>query len=80
MSSATSRASAASPFVSTWIVMPTSGTSHHGKPKKTLTNTSGLRASQVSARWTRSSHGEAPVHWRTVAVRIGTFNVTDAGR
>ncbi len=37
MSSATLRARAASPFVMTWNVMPTSGTSANGKPKKKFT-------------------------------------------
>jgi len=37
MSSATLRARAASPLVMTWNVMPTSGTSANGKPKKKFT-------------------------------------------
>ncbi len=80
MSSATKRASAGSPLVSTWKVMPTSGTSDQGKPKKKLTYVSGVRASQVSARCTRSIQGEAPVHCSTVGVMTGTFTVTCAGR
>src|SRR5262252_3776892 len=72
-SSAACRASSGLPLVIAWTVMPTSGTSAKGKPKKTFIYRSGSRASQVRARWTRSIHGEAPVHCSTVAVRIGTF-------
>ena len=79
MSSATRRARVGLALVSTWMVMPASGTSDHGKPKNTLTNTSGSRASQVSARCTRSLHGDAPVHCTTVGEMIGTFTVTVVG-
>ena len=81
MSSATRAASVADRrSVIAWMVMPPSGTSPQGKPKNTLTNTSGSRASQTSARWTRSIQGEAPVHCSTVGEMIGTFRVTCAGR
>ena len=80
MSSAICCAAAASPLVIAWMVMPASGTSDHGKPKYTFTTVSGARASQVSARCTRSIHGEAPVHCTTVGEMIGTFTVACAGR
>src|ERR1700710_3062981 len=79
MSSATLRARSGLLLVRTWKVMPTSGTSDQGKPKKKFTNRSGSRASHVRACCTRFIQGEAPVHWNTVAEMIGTFCVTWGG-
>ena len=54
--------------------MPTSGT-YRPREAEVHVDVSrpGARASQVSARCTRSIHGEAPVHWTTVGEMIGTF-------
>jgi hypothetical protein len=79
MSLATVIARSWSPMVSAWMVMPASGTSAYGKPKKTLTKTSSSRASHTKARWARSIHGDAPVHRSTVGGMIGTFTVACAG-
>ena len=79
MSSATLPARSGLSLVRTWKVMPTSGTSDQGKPKKKFTNRSGSRASHVRACCTRFIHGEAPVHWKTVGEMIGTFRVTWVG-